>query len=117
MAGLSDAGAEVTLGALGAVATLFSLHSADPGTTGANELAGGAPAYARQPGAWGAAAGRQMVQSGEEVFDIPALADVAYWGAWSADGDTFYVGGLLDNPETYTGQGQYKLTGAKVQVP
>lgn len=117
MAGLSDNGAQVALDALGAVAVLFSLHSADPGTTGASELAGGAPAYARQPGAWGAATGRQMTQSGEEVFDVPAGADVAYWGAWSADGTTYHVGGVLDAVESYTGQGQYKLNGAKVTVP
>jgi len=51
-----------------------SLHTADPGTTGANEATGGSPAYARKLSTWTASAG---VVSGTQVtVDVPAGT---YW--------------------------------------
>lgn len=116
MAGLTDAARDEALDAIGALATRFSLHSADPGSAGANELTGGSPAYARQAGTWAAASGGEMLQGGDETFDIPAGSDVAYWGSWSSDGTVFYGSGALDAVESYAGQGQYKLTGAKMTL-
>lgn len=62
----------------------ISLHSGDPSTTGANELTGGSPAYARQAIAWGAASGGSKAMTGTETFDVPASTTVYYVGFWSA---------------------------------
>lgn len=113
----SDAAAAVMLDALGAVAVWISLHSADPGTTGAGELAGGSPAYARQQGAWDPAAGRVIALVGSEQFNVPGPSSVSHFGTWSSQaGGTYYVGGQLSATEDYTDQGTYTLNGAQISV-
>ncbi|MFC5744835.1 phage tail fiber protein [Actinomadura rugatobispora] len=108
--GLSPAGKNVMLDAWGAVAVWLSLHDGDPGTTGANELAGGSPAYARQLGAWDPATGGVITLAGSETFDVPASSDVTHFGAWSVvSGGTFYGGGVVSLPESFNGQGIYIL--------
>lgn len=62
----------------------ISLHSADPGTAGDNELTGGSPAYARQAVSWAAASSGAKARSGTEVFDVPAGTTVRWVGFWSA---------------------------------
>jgi len=87
----SFAGRHVMLNSLAAAATHLSLHSAYPGDTGANELAGGAPAYTRQPVTWNAAASGVLDNVGTQTFDIPPLSTVAFVGVWSAlAAGTFY---------------------------
>jgi hypothetical protein len=56
MSGFSNAGKDLMLAALPA-APKVSLHSADPGDAGANELTTAGGIYARQTGALAAAAG------------------------------------------------------------
>ncbi len=63
--------------------THMSLHSAYS-ASGANELTGGSPAYARQPITWGAAASGAMALSGTETFDVPPASTVAFIGFWDA---------------------------------
>lgn len=67
----------------GQVFTQASLHTAFPGTTGANEVSGGAPAYARKAIAMGAAAGGQRTQAAPVTFDVPATT-VRWVGYWNA---------------------------------
>lgn len=94
----ADDAAHAMLDALAALVTHISLHSAYS-ATGANELAGGAPAYARQAVAWGAAAARSAAMTGTEQFDVPAGSDVAFVGLWSAAAaGTFY--GMVPNGGT-----------------
>lgn len=63
--------------------THISLHSAYS-ATGANELAGGSPAYARKAITFGAAASQARTQTGTCVFDVEA-GDTARWvGQWDA---------------------------------
>lgn len=65
---------------LAAVVGFLSLHIGDPSTTGANELTGGAPAYARKAVAWSAASTGQRTNSGLITFDVPGLAGgFIYW--------------------------------------
>lgn len=71
------------LDGLDALCTHGSLHSAWS-STGANELTGGSPAYARQPLGWSAAASANKSWSGAETFNVPAGATVAFVGLWSA---------------------------------
>jgi hypothetical protein len=114
--GLSTAGKNVMLDGLGAVALKASLHTADPGTTGANEVAGGAPAYAKKAITWNAAAGGDLDNNANPVFDVPAGTTVTHFGLWSNDGLTFYGGGALAASETFAGQGTYTLTDADVTL-
>lgn len=60
-----------------------SLHTAFPGTTGANEVSGGAPAYARKAITVGAASGGQRTLSSSVTFDVPATT-VRWVGFWNS---------------------------------
>ncbi len=61
-----------------------SLHTGDPGSTGANEATGGSPAYARKAATWAAAsAGSRALAATFPVFDVPA-GTYYYLGYWSA---------------------------------
>ena len=60
-----------------------SLHTAFPGVTGANEVAGGTPAYARKAVTFGAAAGGSRALSAAVTFDVPATT-VRWFGFWVA---------------------------------
>lgn len=116
MAGLSDAGKAVMLDALGAVAIYASLHTADPGTNGANEASGGTPAYARKSITWNATAAGDLDSSNAPVFDVPANT-YTHFGLWSAaSGGTYYGGGALSASETFSAQGTYTLTDADVTL-
>lgn len=83
---------EAAVGAVGDLATTVSLHTADPGTTGAAEAAGGG--YARQAVTWSG--------DGGELTGTPATFDVAagnytHVGVW-AENDVFVGGLALDEP-------------------
>jgi hypothetical protein len=89
-------------------AKYISLHSASPGTSGANEISGGS--YARVATTWGAASAGSAVGS-QVVINVPASTTVEYWGMWTAaSGGTYIDGGALPNNETYAGAGTYDLT-------
>jgi hypothetical protein len=60
-----------------------SLHTAYS-ASGANELTGGTPAYARKAATWAAAASRAKATSGAIVFDVPASSTVRWVGFWDA---------------------------------
>ncbi|GAA4059852.1 phage tail fiber protein [Actinomadura miaoliensis] len=114
---LTNAAKNLMLDELGSVAVFASLHTADPGTTGAAEVSGGSPAYARKAITWNAAAGGNLDSSNAPVFDVPGGTTVTHFGLWSAaSGGTFYSGGQLSANETFTAQGQYTLTDADVNL-
>lgn len=92
-----------------------SLHSANPGGTGTNELTGGSPAYARKAVVYDPATGGIGALDAALEFDIPSGSTVAYVGFWSAvSGGTWRGSDQLSAAETYTGQGVYRLTAASV---
>lgn len=107
------AGKNLMLDQLASRATYLSLHRADPSTTGANELTGGSPAYARKAVTWGSASSGAVASSASVRFDVPA-GDVAYVGLWSSGG-TFYGAGAVTR-ETYAAQGTYELTRATIRL-
>ena len=115
MAGLTTAVKNAMLNVLDTY-PYFSLHSADPGGTGANELTGGSPAYARKNGTWNAAsASSKTGPVAQQNFDIPAGSTVAYVGWWTAaTGGTFGGSNALSASETFTGQGVYQLAAGAV---
>ncbi len=59
-----------------------SLHTAFPGTTGASEVTGGAPAYARKAITVNAASGGQRLLNAAVTFDVPATT-VRWIGLWN----------------------------------
>ena len=62
--------------------TQASLHSGFPGLTGANEISGGSPAYARKAITFGAASGGTRTTSGSVNFDVP-VTTVRWVGLWN----------------------------------
>lgn len=99
------------LDAIGPRYAYASLHSASPGTTGANEITGGSPAYARQPVVWDPATGQVLGLNGPLEFDVPGGATVHSVGLFSAvTAGTFRGGDALTAAETYVAQGVYELT-------
>lgn len=79
---LSTAAKNTMLDALGI--THASLHSAFS-NTGANEISGGSPAYARKAITQAAAASASMTFTAMPVFDVPGGGTVVQWlGYWSA---------------------------------
>lgn len=89
-----------------------SLHSADPGTTGANELSGGSPAYARKTGALGAASSGVRTLTVSAVHDVPSGSTVAYVGLW--DGATFLGGFPVTSVGPYGAQGTYQVDSSPI---
>jgi hypothetical protein len=87
---LTDAGRNVALDGLAAVATFASLHTGDPSTTGANEATGGTPAYARKSISYAASSAGQKASNAVITFDV-AAGTYGYIGLWSAvTAGTFY---------------------------
>lgn len=89
---LTDSGKNALVsGGLGNAVTHVSLHSGDPSTTGANEVTGGSPAYARIAVTWNAASAGTRTNTGALTFDVPASTTVYHIGLWSAiTSGTFY---------------------------
>lgn len=88
------------------VATTASLHTADPGTTGTNEVSG--EGYARQAVTWAAASGGQVQSATAVTFNVPGSTTVTHVGLWSAAGT--WLGSLeLDAPETFAGAGTLEI--------
>ncbi len=120
---LSDNGRNSAVNGLASAATYISLHTADPGTTGANEVTGGSPAYARKAATWGTAASGSRALSSAVVFDVPAGVSITHFGLWSAaTSGNFQAGDALRDAsnnavtETFGGQGTYTLTTATLTV-
>lgn len=81
---ITDAGANAMLDHWASLATHASLHDGFPGATGANELTGGAPAYARKAMTWNAAAARNLDSLATPEFDVPAGTEVQWAGFFNA---------------------------------
>ncbi|WNN95002.1 hypothetical protein SEA_MAGRITTE_25 [Microbacterium phage Magritte] len=62
-------------------ATHASLHTGNPGTTGANEVSGGG--YARKPLTWTPGASDGATAAAQVEFDVPA-GTYTHVGLWSA---------------------------------
>lgn len=64
-------------------ALFVSLHTAYS-ATGASEVTGGSPAYARVAVTWSSAAGQSKSLSGTYTLNVPASTTVEYIGFWDA---------------------------------
>lgn len=95
------------LDGIGAAATWISGHTADPGTTGTNELTGGG--YTRVQTTWSAASASAKVGT-TAVLTVPTGNTVTHWGLWTAvTAGTFFFGGDSTD-ESYSSGGQYGVT-------
>lgn len=79
MSYLTDSGKNDAAGGIAATITHLTLHSDYPGTTQANELSGGSPAYARKTVSWNSAASGAVTQNGSAVFDVPGGGTEVRW--------------------------------------
>lgn len=92
--------------AVAAAGTWISVHTSDPGTTGAGEAAG----VARKQTTWGAPSGGDIVGS-QVLSDVVAGGPYNFFGIWSAiSAGTFVGGGALSPAETFAGTGQLRIT-------
>ncbi|WP_433234018.1 phage tail fiber protein [Actinomadura nitritigenes] len=86
--------------------THLSMHVGDPGTTGANEVAGGS--YVRQAITWAPASGGQKLINEIPVFNIPGGVTISHFGLWNAaTGGAFRGGEELDAPQIFASPGTY----------
>lgn len=75
----------------------MSLHTADPGKTGASELTGGG--YSRQTVTWNSASARARTSSAIVKFSN-LTGTITHFGIWT--GATFISGGQLEDSHTLT---------------
>lgn len=85
----------------------LSLHSADPGTDGSNELS--SEPYSRATGlTFGAASNGRRTCSTQPSIGVAGGDTVAWVGIWNS---TTFVGKYDVDNEVFTNDGTYKLTG------
>lgn len=104
--------------AVATVAAWASLHSADPGATGASEISGGSPAYARVAVTWDPASGGIVAaDTGTPIeFDVASGTTVRYGGLWDAATAGNWIGGDAVTEVAFSGQGTYELTAITVTI-
>lgn len=89
-------GGNLVLDYLDSLGLYLSLHTADPGLTGANEITtAGTNGYARQLCAFDAAASKSMANTAIETFGAftSDLSAATYYGLWTAATGGSFVGG------------------------
>jgi hypothetical protein len=102
----SVAARNAAVAAVTALGNWCSLHTGDPGTTGANEVVG----VTRAQTTWGAPSAGSSVGTPANI-GVPAGGPYTHYGVWSlVSGGAFVSGGVLDAPESYGAPGVYALT-------
>jgi len=94
--------------AVAGTVTHLSLHTGDPGSTGASEVTGGS--YARVAQSYGPPTAGAGDLAAPAVFDVPEGTTVTHWGAW--DNATFLFGEALEQTQNFATAGTYTLTSA-----
>lgn len=96
------------LDAVGGLGSYISLHTADPGTTGASEVTGGT--YARVQTTWAAAASGSKAGS-QVTINVPTGVTITHFGVWSAaTAGTFTFGAALSASQAFASAGSYAIT-------
>ena len=107
--GLVNAALNVAADCITGSAAWMSLHDADPGLTGANEIAG----VARKATAWSPAGGSGDSTTGPHLFTGgPANGPVLYYGLWTTGpgvGGTFLGSALLVGDTQFNSAGEYTV--------
>lgn len=92
-----------------ALGAWVSLHTSDPGSTGANEATGGSPAYARKQTTWTAGSSDGIVAGSEVSIDVPA-GSFTHAGIWSAATGGNFIDKVAITATTLGAQGVVKVT-------
>jgi len=87
-----------------------SAHTATPGLTGANEVTGGTPAYARQLAGYNAASGGSMALTATETLDIPSGVTVSFLDIFDAVTAGNFLGQVDIADEVFGSQGTLDVT-------
>lgn len=97
----------------------ISLHTADPGTTGASEVVVGASSYVRKAyGASAAAAGNIENSASLDFTNMPACT-VTHFGVWNnatPGSGTFYLGAALTASKTVNVGDTFQFTAGACDV-
>lgn len=109
MPGLTNATLENAALSVTGLGSWISLHTADPGTTGASEATGGSPAYARKQTTWTGGASDGVVNGSQVTIDVPA-GTYTHVGIWSAATGGTFVGKCSIASTTLAAQGQVLVT-------
>lgn len=112
---LIESDRHVGLDAIAAVSTWVSLHTGDPSTTGANEVSGGSPAYARKQATWNAASGGARTLQADLTFDVPACT-VAWVGLWDSATTGNFRGKHDVTDEVFASQGNYVVRATSTSI-
>ena len=91
MAGMTPATKEQAALTVTGLGNWVSLHTTDPGDTGANEATGGSPAYARIQTTWTGGASDGSVVGSDVVIDVPS-GTYTHAGIWSAQTGGTFIG-------------------------
>lgn len=90
-----------------------SLHSGDPGTTGANYIAAGG----KQAATFNAAAsGERLLNSDVAFSGLGAAQAVTHFGVWLNAGDVFKCGAALTGDQAANAAGEYTLKGTTTKI-
>lgn len=90
-----------------------SLHSGDPGTTGANYISDAG----KQAATFNAAASEERVLNADVDFSgMDPSQSVTHWGAWLNSGDVFKAGGALTGDQAANAAGEYTLKGTTTKI-
>lgn len=88
-----------------------SLHSADPGASGTDEVD-----TERQTPTWSAPTSATVAIDGILTFEVPGGGTVVSWvGLWDA-ADVFLGGIQLNASETFEGDGQFAVTSLTISA-
>jgi hypothetical protein len=123
MAGLSAAGEANVLNSITAPpstgGSFISLHTGDPGNTGATEISSGG--YIRQGGSFANSGQNPTIASNNTIVAFPAATaawgTVAYFGVWDAPTLGSFLGsGALDAPQPVNPGDQVRFIVGALQI-
>lgn len=108
---LEDAVLDTAVDAVAAELLWFSLHSADPGGTGANETS-----TARVAPTWGASSGGTATVTNVPLsFEGPASGTITHVGAWDASTSGTWLGSApVVGDTSFNSNGDYDITAASI---
>jgi hypothetical protein len=101
-------GKAIMLNAMRNATTEISLHTADPGTTGASEYAGAGYARVAAVAAdWDAPAAGVVTLNADKPFTGVALDPVSHFGVWA--GATFVASATITGDTSFNAAGEFIL--------
>lgn len=91
-------------------AAYVSLHTANPGDTGASEVSGGT--YARVAVTWGSPSGGSRSATNQPAINVPAGTTITHVGYWTAATGGTWLGYYDVTDTTFTNAGVYTVNSA-----